>query len=134
LDTGARRPQDDGTTSHPAKENPMTARITRAQLAAEIAAGSVVVVETLGPLYYEDAHLPGAINIPHTQVAELAPVLLPDRDAAIVTYCSNSACRNSQIAASELLALGYANVRKYAEGKQDWADAGLEMQSGAVAA
>jgi rhodanese-related sulfurtransferase len=94
-----------------------------------MAEGTVTVVETLGEMYFADGHLPGAINIPHTKVADLAPVLLTDRDAAIVTYCSNTACRNSEIALNELRALGYTNVRKYAEGKQDWAEAGLALES-----
>ena len=106
----------------------MTALITRDQLHDALAAGAVTAVETLGPAYYEDAHLPGAINIPHTDVAELAPRLLPDRAAAIVTYCSNTACRNSEVAAAQLRALGYTNVRKYAEGKQDWEEAGLPLE------
>jgi rhodanese-related sulfurtransferase len=108
----------------------MSAVITRDELREEIAAGTVVVVETLGPSYYESAHLPGAINIPHTQVSELAPSLLPDKQAAIVTYCSNTACRNSEIALNELVSLGYTNVRKYAEGKQDWTEAGLPVEEG----
>jgi rhodanese-related sulfurtransferase len=108
----------------------MTALITREELEQEIAAGSVTVVETLGPAYYEDAHLPGAINIPHTQVGELADRLLPDRDAAIVTYCSNTACQNSEVAARQLAAAGYTNVRKYAEGKEDWVAAGLPTETG----
>ena len=108
-----------------------THTITRHELQAAIDAGDVVVVETLGPLYYEDAHLPGAINIPHTEVARLAPQLLPDRAAAIVTYCSNTACRNSEIAAAQLRSLGYADVRKYAEGKDDWRAAGLPLESSA---
>jgi rhodanese-related sulfurtransferase len=109
----------------------MSKLITRDELRKEIAAGTVTVVETLGPVYYESAHLPGAINIPHTQVRELAGSLLPDKDASIATYCSNTACRNSEIAANELIALGYRNVRKYAEGKQDWTEAGLPTESGA---
>ena len=109
-----------------------THTITRQELQAAIDAGEVVVVETLGPLYYEDAHLPGAINIPHTEVAGLAPQLLPDKAAAIVTYCSNTACRNSEIAAAQLRSLGYSDVRKYAEGKDDWREAGLPLHSGAA--
>lgn len=108
----------------------MTALITREELRKEIGVGAVTVVETLGPVYYESGHLPGAINIPHTQVRELVGSLLPDKDASIVTYCSNTACRNSEITASELIALGYSNVRKYAEGKQDWMEAGLPVESG----
>ena len=109
----------------------MTNTITRDELRDAIEAGSVTVVETLGAPYYEDAHLPGAINIPHTEVTELAGSLLPDKDAAIVTYCSNTACRNSEVAALQLGKLGYTNVRKYAEGKQDWREAGLPLEQGA---
>ena len=90
-------------------------------------------METLGPQYYDDAHLPGAINIPHTEVAKLAPELLPDQDATIVTYCSNTACPNSSIAQGALRALGYTDVRKYAEGKEDWREAGLPLESGVAA-
>jgi rhodanese-related sulfurtransferase len=108
--------------------------ISRSELQSAIEGGDVTVVETLGPQYYEDAHLPGAINLPHTEVARLAPQLLPDKDAAIVTYCSNTACRNSEIAAAQLRALGYGDVRKYAEGKEDWREAGLALESGAALA
>jgi len=45
------------------------------------------LVETLAPNYYNDAHLPGAINLPPDQVRELAPKLLPDKAAEIVVYC-----------------------------------------------
>ena len=31
-------------------------------------------------------------------------------------------------------AMGYTNVRKYAEGKQDWVEAGLPLESPATAA
>ena len=75
----------------------------------------VTVVEALPPEYYEDAHLPGAINIPHTEVRALAPQLLPDKDAAIVVYCANEPCPNSGIAVHVLGKLGYTNVRDYAE-------------------
>lgn len=56
--------------------------------------------------------------------------LLPDKDAALVTYCSNAACANSGQVASKLEKLGYTNVRKYAGGIQDWSEAGLPIESG----
>lgn len=108
--------------------------ITREQLSREIAAGGVTVVEALPPMYFEDAHLPGAINIPHDRVRELAPALLPDRGARIVTYCANTPCQNSGVAAATLVALGYTDVLEYVEGKQDWIDAGLPVEAGAPAA
>ena len=112
----------------------MTDQITRAELRDAIAAGTVTVVEALPAAYYEDAHLPGAINIPHTEVRALAPELLPDRDAAIVVYCANEPCPNSGIAAHVLRKLGYTNVRDYAEGKQGWQEAGLPLERGVPAA
>lgn len=51
---------------------------------------SVTVVETLAPERYREAHIPGALNIPPERIKELAPQLLPNKNAEIVTYCSNN--------------------------------------------
>jgi rhodanese-related sulfurtransferase len=108
----------------------MTTQITRDQLKAKLDANeNVILVEALPAKYYQDKHLPGAVNLPHTQVDELAPTLLPDKAAEIVVYCANDACQNSGIAASRLVELGYTNVRDYNEGKQDWIDAGLPIEN-----
>jgi len=50
----------------------------------------ITVVETLAPERYREAHIPGALNIPPEQIKELAPQLLPNRDAEIVTYCTST--------------------------------------------
>jgi rhodanese-related sulfurtransferase len=50
----------------------------------------IKVVETLAPERYGEAHLPGALNIPPDKIKELAPQLLPNKDAEIVTYCTNT--------------------------------------------
>lgn len=113
----------------------MTSLITRDELKGKLDRGDdLVIVEALPPMYYEDAHLPGALDLPHDRVDDLAPKLIPDKDREIVVYCSNTACQNSTIAANRLTALGYRNVRKYAEGKQDWIDAGLPSESGSAVA
>jgi rhodanese-related sulfurtransferase len=66
----------------------VTATIGREELKAKIAReGDIVLVETLDPEYYEDAHLPGAVNLPLGRIGKLAPELLPDKDAEIVVYC-----------------------------------------------
>ena len=112
----------------------MSNLISRDELAELVDANAAIVVEALPAAYYEDAHIPGAINIPHTEVRSLAPALLPDKDALIVTYCANLPCPNSDLAARILGKLGYTNVRRYAEGKDDWRDAGLPLEGAAVAA
>ncbi|MGA4844447.1 rhodanese-like domain-containing protein [Streptomyces sp. G45] len=107
----------------------MTALITRDELKAAIDAGTVTVLDTLGGEYYAKQHLPGALELVRADVDARADALLPDRDAAIVTYCSNPACPNSGQVADRLTALGYTNVRKYREGIQDWVEAGLPVES-----
>jgi rhodanese-related sulfurtransferase len=107
----------------------MTALITRNELKAAIDAGTVTVVDTLGGEYHAKQHLPGAFPLVRDDVDTLAPALLPELDAAIVTYCSNPACPNSGQVADRLTALGYTNVRKYREGIEDWAGAGLPTES-----
>lgn len=110
----------------------MTPLISRDELKSAIDAGDVTVVETLRSEHFADRHIPGAIHIHFEEVADKAPALLPDKQAAIVTYCSNSACRNSDIAANRLISMGYTNVRKYADGKDDWEQAGLPLQGAAL--
>jgi rhodanese-related sulfurtransferase len=51
---------------------------------------NITVVETLAPERYREAHIPGALNIPPEQIKELAPQLLPNKNAEIVTYCANT--------------------------------------------
>jgi rhodanese-related sulfurtransferase len=110
-----------------------TSKITRDELRdlIDTDSASVTIVEALPPEYYDAGHVPGAINIPHTEVRELAPELLPDKDAQIVVYCANLPCPNSEVAVKVLAKLGYTNVREYAEGKDDWREAGLALEQGA---
>ncbi len=109
--------------------------ITRNEIKALLDTGAAVtLVEALPEKYWKHSHLPGAINIPHDRTRELAPALLPNKDALIVVYCANEPCKNSTIASEELVALGYRNVREYVGGKQDWVDAGLPVEKGRAAA
>jgi rhodanese-related sulfurtransferase len=90
-----------------------------------------VLVEALGPTYFEHAHLPGARNLPHDQVDELAADVVGDQGAFVVVYCANTPCPNSAQASRRLVQLGYRNVHEYVEGKEDWAAAGLPLETGA---
>jgi rhodanese-related sulfurtransferase len=106
----------------------MTSLISRDALKAGIDAGTITVVDTLGGDYYAKQHLPGATALVPTEVDALASSVLPDRTAAIVTYCTGPSCPNSRQVADRLTALGYTNVRKYREGIQDWTEAGLPTE------
>jgi rhodanese-related sulfurtransferase len=66
----------------------MVANIGRDELKAKIDQGDqFVLLEVLGPPYYRHSHLPGALNLPPGKVDEMAPTLLPDKNAEIVLYC-----------------------------------------------
>jgi len=112
----------------------MTALISRDDLRAAIEAGAVTVVDALGGQYWARQHLPGAVPLVAADVAAHAAELLPDRAAAIVTYCSNPACPNSGQVAEPLARLGYGDVRKYRDGIEDWVAAGLPVESAVTAA
>lgn len=106
----------------------MTTPISRDDLHRGLASGKrLTLVEALGPGYFADAHLPGAVNMPPDQVDRLAPRLLPDRDTPIVVYCSGT-CHNSEITARRLAELGYNDVRVYRGGKEDWVEHGLPIE------
>jgi rhodanese-related sulfurtransferase len=107
----------------------MTTIVNRAEVQALVSAGTVTLVDALPQSYYDQQHLPGAINLLDSDVDNRAATLLPDRGATIVTYCSNVTCGNSKAVARRLEKLGYADVRTYPGGIQDWTEAGLSTQT-----
>jgi rhodanese-related sulfurtransferase len=88
-----------------------------------------VLAEALDEPYFRKEHLPGAVNMPLSQIATVAERLLPDRSVPIVVYCASVTCANSHIAARKLESLGYADVRVFAGGKADWKEAGLPLEA-----
>lgn len=64
--------------------------ISRDELKRKIdAREAFTLVETLAPMAYHGGHLPGAINLPPDRVTQLAPQVLPDKNAEIVVYCAS---------------------------------------------
>lgn len=113
----------------------MLRHITRREIERRMTEKSpMTLVEALPEKYYRDGHLPGAVHLPHDQVRQLAPSVLPDKNAFIVVYCANTPCQNSRIAAQSLDSLGYTNVAEYVEGKQDWVESGLPLEKSAAEA
>lgn len=66
---------------------------------------------------YDAEHIPGAILIPYTQIAEKAEGILTDKGQLILVYCRSG--RRSKIAAEALVQLGYTNVKEFG-GILDW--------------
>ena len=59
----------------------------------------------------DQSHIPGALLLPHPEIADRAEEELPDKDQLILVYC-RSGNRSKQ--ASEVLAeLGFTNVKEF---------------------
>jgi rhodanese-related sulfurtransferase len=87
-----------------------------------------LLAEILPPQYFEQGHLPGAINLPLEGFAAAATGALGERDAPIVVYCASDTCQNSDMAARKLQALGYSHVRVFRGGKAAWKAAELPLE------
>ena len=66
---------------------------------------------------FASGHIEGAILIPDYEIGEKAESMLTDKDQLILVYCRSG--RRSKIAADELAALGYTNVKEFG-GIIDW--------------
>ncbi len=103
-------------------------QISREELRDNLILGeAVTLIEALPEKYWQESHLPGALQIDYTEVADKANMLLPDKEAKVVVYCASTKCQNSNKAARTLEDLGYTNVHEYAQGKQHWLEAGLPV-------
>ena len=88
-----------------------------------------VLVDALAPMVYAHSHLPGAINLPPSDIDPASVAKrIPDRNAEIVVYCSSPDCDDSIRTATRLRELGYVNVRHYPGGKEEWRRAGLPLE------
>ena len=66
---------------------------------------------------FAEAHIEGAILIPDYEIAQKAESILTNKDQLILVYCRSG--RRSKIAASELAAMGYTNIKEFG-GIIDW--------------
>lgn len=66
---------------------------------------------------FAEGHIAGAILIPDYEMKEKAESILPDKNQIILVYCRSG--RRSKLAAEELVALGYTNVKEFG-GIIDW--------------
>ena len=99
--------------------------LTLTELAARLEAPArPILVEALPARYYDQGHLPAAVNINVGEVRDKAPTLLPDKSAPIVVYCASETCTNSHQVAVQLAALGYGDVQVFAGGKAEWEASG----------
>lgn len=104
--------------------------LTREELAARAAAGSVTVLDVRPGDEYRAGHVPGAVSIPLGELEARIAELPPDSD--VVAYCRGAYCVMAYDAVDVLRAHGRA-ARRLEEGMLEWRLAGLEVESGPAA-
>jgi rhodanese-related sulfurtransferase len=102
--------------------------IQREEVVSLVESGTARIVDALGPISFAAAHIPTAVNIPPDRVDALAPRRIAGLETPVVVYCAGVECGSSVEVARRLVELGYRDVRHYAGGKRDWADAGLAFE------
>ena len=70
-----------------------------------------ILLDTRTREEYDQSHIPGALLIPHTEIAERAEAELPDKDQVILVYCRSG--NRSKQASAVLAELGYTNVKEF---------------------
>ena len=76
------------------------------------------LVNVLEKELFDDAHIPGSINVPFQELLKQATGW--DKNAEIILYCSNTMCLASGEGVKQLKALGFKNVRAYEDGIAGW--------------
>ena len=72
-------------------------------------------------------NIPGTdVSIPYNEIEQNLDQLPTDKTVKIVLYCSSG--RMSEIAAEELVSMGYTNVWNLKGGMVDWKQAGFELE------
>lgn len=101
------------------------ATIGRAELAARLRAGDVVVLDVRPAAEYAAGHIVGAVNVPPDELEHRLSAVAADRD--VVAYCRGPYCVYADEAVRALSSAGRAAMR-LVDGFPEWAAADLPVQ------
>lgn len=99
-----------------------------ADVAAQLrdAPGEIVLVDTRSAEAYADAHIVGAVSLPHATIDAASLADLPP-DALVVTYCWSIHCNASTKGAARIAALGRP-VKEMIGGIAAWEAEGFAVE------
>jgi len=103
--------------------------VSRAEIMRRIKKGLVTVIDVRPEDEFALGHIPGARNIPLSQLKRHLTKL--DRNIEIVAYCRGPYCVMSFEAVAQLRRLGF-KARRLEDGLPEWRAAGFPVQVGTV--
>ena len=99
------------------------AQITPAELAERVRTRAApLILDVRSSREYAAAHVPGAINIPHTELAGRLSELGIDKSDELVVYCRSG--RRAALAEQVLAEAGYTSVRSLEGQMRAWQGGG----------
>lgn len=96
--------------------------------ALQSGANDFVLLDVRGETAFADAHVPGALNLPHRQISEATLQALPAA-VLLVVYCAGPHCNGADQAALKIARLGYP-VKIMIGGLQGYLDEGFPLTTG----
>ena len=91
-------------------------------------AADFVLLDVRGPQSYARSHVPGALNLPHREIAAERMAVWPE-NTLFVVYCAGPHCNGADRAALKLARLGRP-VKLMLGGMTGWADEGFAFAQG----
>jgi rhodanese-related sulfurtransferase len=84
-------------------------------------AEDVMIIDSrpLKPKYVK-GHIPMAVSMPYSQMDKMLDQLPENKESLLIFYCGGLACKLSHKAAYKAEALGYKNIKVFAEGYPGW--------------
>lgn len=103
-------------------------RLTQAELVERIEAGSpgLVVLDVRTPQEFAEGHVPGAVNIPHDELASRLGELKGAKDRDVVVYCRSG--RRAGIALEVLEKAGFRRTYHLEGDYLGWSAAGRAVE------
>jgi rhodanese-related sulfurtransferase len=122
-------PAPKAATAQPAASTMQLTQVSQEALVEMLAHrdGHVLVLDVRTPQEFASGHVPGAVNIPHDQVASHLGEI--PKDGEIVLYCHSG--RRVMLAAEELAANGYEKLAHLEGDMRGWQQAGRPVEAAA---
>lgn len=130
--------EDGSCSSEPAKSEHKHEEVKHESVASVNTSGLKTLIDSGVAMTILDARsgkwddgkrIPGALSLNSESKPEEIAKVLPNKEALIVTYCSNTKCPASHALYEHLKKHGYTNLLEYPEGIQGWIEAGNPVKS-----
>ncbi len=81
---------------------------------------TAIVIDAQGEGGFDNAHIPGSIDVSLDTVLEQAKTLFPRKDQPIIVACTDEGCAGSEFVGTQLVHAGYTHVNRFPGGVAEW--------------